>query len=252
MNCDWLKKNVGFHCVPVRGIHGESGIEVGTPFSFSDGTAITLYLIEENRHMLISDNGDTLAHLSSVGLEPQAGRRIQILRERVAQHGFAIGDQGDVRAVAPKEQGRHLFAQGITALLSLAAWEREQLGLDHETRSAADDAEILLREWKPLHELKRRPQIKGQSKRAHTFDYLLDGEYIDIIAPNHTATGAAMRKAGDVLNSPYLDGRTVRVVVDDRQDPRRAEGERQILGSLVKAMMFTKLIELAERRIKPH
>ena len=65
-------------------------------------------------------------------------------------------------------------------------------------------------------------------------------------APNHTGTGAAMRKAGDVKNSPFLNGRESRIVIDDRTDPARAEVERQILGSLVKAMRLTKLQQFAK------
>ena len=65
-------------------------------------------------------------------------------------------------------------------------------------------------------------------------------------APNHTGTGAAMRKAGDVKNSTFLNGREIRIVIDDRTDPARAEVERQILGSLVKAMRLTKLQQFAK------
>ena len=63
---------------------------------------------------------------------------------------------------------------------------------------------------------------------------------------NHTATGATMRKAGDVKNSPYLGGREIRVVIEDRRDPGGAAVERQILGSLVKSMTLTKLQELGK------
>ena len=66
-------------------------------------------------------------------------------------------------------------------MLSVAEWEREQLGLDEQTKNLPDEAEILLREWKPQAILERRPKIKGQSKREHSFDFLLDGEYIDVI-----------------------------------------------------------------------
>ena len=117
--------------------------------------------------------------------------------------------------------------------------------MDEQTQNLADEAEILLREWKPNSPLERRPKIKGQSKREHVFAFLLDGEYIDVIPANHTATGATMRKAGDVKNSPYLAGREIRVVIDDRRDPDRADVERQILGSLVKAMTLSRLQALA-------
>ena len=243
MNRDWLDTASAFDCVPIRGVHGEHGIEIGTPFSYADGSAIVLYALEEGNRILLSDNGEMLAHLEAVGLS--VGRRIAMLRERLAPFGLTLGDKGDVRVLVPAQQGAHLLAVAISGLLAVAEWEREQVGLDEQTQNLADEAEILLREWKPGAPLERRPKIKGQSKREHTFAFLVDGEYIDVIPANHTATGATMRKAGDVKNSPYLAGREIRVVVDDRRDPDRAEVERQILGSLVKAMTLSKLQGLA-------
>lgn len=243
MNCDWLKTATAFDCVPIRGLHGEHGIEIGTPFSYADGSAIVLYAIEEGDRILLSDNGEMLAHLEAVGVK--VGRRVAALRERVAPFGLTLGDKGDVRVLVPADQGSYMLATAISGLLSVAEWEREQIGLDEQTQNLADEAEILLREWKPGATLERRPKIKGQSKREHTFAFLVDGEYIDVIPANHTATGAAMRKAGDVKNSPYLAGREIRVVIDDRRKPDLADVERQILGSLVKAMTLSKLQSLA-------
>ena len=244
MNCNWLQAASAFDCVPVCGLHNETGIEIGTPFSYADGTAIVLYAMEEGDRLLLSDNGEMLAHLSAAGIN--INNRLNTLRDRVAPFGLMLTDKGDVRALVPMEQGAHMLASTISAMLSVAEWEREQLGLDEQTQNLAAEAEILLREWKPQAFLERRPKIKGQSKREHSFDFLLDGEFIDVIAANHVATGATMRKAGDIKNSPYLGGRNIRVVIDDRRDPARAEVERQILGSLVKAMTLTKLQELAK------
>ena len=230
--------------MPIRGLHNEAGIEIGTPFSYADGTATILYTMEEGDRLLLSDNGEMLAHLSAVGIN--ISKHLSTLRERVTPFGLTLTDKGDVRASVPMGQGAHILATTISAMLSVAEWEREQLGLDEQTKNLADEAEILLREWKPQAILERRPKIKGQSKREHTFDFLLDSEYIDVITANHTATGATMGKAGDVKNSPYLGGREIRVVIDDRRDPERAEVERQILGSLVKSMTLTRLQELGK------
>ncbi|MBU3694073.1 MAG: DUF1828 domain-containing protein [Rhodocyclaceae bacterium] len=244
MNCDWLKQASSFDCVPIRGLHGEEGIEIGTPFSYADGSAIVLYALEQGDHILLSDNGEMLAHLEAVGLATSR-RRLSLLRERIAPFGLSLSETGEVRALVPSNQAAHLLAAAINSLLLVADWEREQLGVDEQTQNLADQAEILLREWKPGAALERHPKIKGQSKREHTFAFLLDGEYIDVIPANHTATGAAMRKAGDVKNSPYLGGRDIRVVIDDRREPERAAVEQQILGSLVKAMTLSRLQALA-------
>jgi hypothetical protein len=242
MNCEWLKNTMAFDCVPVRGLHGEEGIEIGTPFSYADGTAIILYTFDQNEHLLLSDNGDMLAHLSSVGIEV---RRPQSLRDIIGRFGLTLTEQGDVRAIVPKDRGEFALANAISALLAVAEWERDQLGLTEQTRNLATEAELYLRAWKPGKELERDPKIKGQSRRTYSFDFLLDGEYIDVIPANAAATGASMRKAGDVLNSPNLpEGRSIRFVIDDSDEPQRAEQERQILGSLAKAMLMSRLRKL--------
>lgn len=201
---DWLKTASAFDCVPIQGLRNERGVEIGTPFSYADGTAIVLYAMEEGDRILLSDNGEMLAHLATVGI--QTSRRLASLRERVDRFGLTLTAKGDVRALVPTDQGAHMLATAISAMLSVANWERDLLGLDEQTRNLADEAETLLREWKP---------------------------------------GAAMRKAGDVKNSPYLAGQDIRVIVDDRRDPQRADVERQIPGSLVKALTLTKLQRLA-------
>jgi hypothetical protein len=243
MNCDWLQDATAYSCVPVRGLHSEPGIEIGTPFSFADGSAIVLYAMSEGDKLLLSDNGEMLAHLAAVGIRLE--RRMPMLRDRLAPFGLHLTDDGDVRTLVPVEQGRHMLHMMISGMLSISEWEREQLGLDETTQDLAAEAELLLRAWKPHSHLELRPKIKGQSRREHVFAFLLDGEYIDVIPANHTATGNAMRKAGDVKNSPDLAGREIRVVVDDRKDPARADVERSILGSIVKAMHLSKLQALA-------
>ena len=246
MNCEWLKAASAYDCTPVTSLHGEPGLEIGTPFSYADGTAIVLYAIQHGGRVLLSDNGDALAHLSSTGLNITR-HRISKLRDRLSAFGMTLDAGGDVRALVPLQQGPQALAQAVSGLLAVAEWEREQLGLDEDVADLADAAEIYLREWKPNALLERHPKIKGQSRKEHSFDFLLDGEYIDIIPANHTATGGTMRKAGDVLNSPYLVGHSIRVVVDDTRDPGRAEAERKILGSLVKAMTLSRLKSLGQR-----
>jgi hypothetical protein len=239
MNCEWLKQATAFDCVPVRGIHGEPGIEIGTPFSYADGTAIVLYTFEQNDHVLISDNGEMLFHLSSVGISL---KRTQTLRDIVGKFGLTLTQQGDVRTLVPKEQSAFALARTISGLLAVADWEREQVGLAEHTRDLAEEAEMYLRAWKPNEELTRHPKIKGQSSRTYEFDFRLGNELIDVISSNAASTGAAMRKAGDVLNSPNLEeGMSMRFIVDDSADPERAEVERQILGSIAKAMPFSRL-----------
>lgn len=243
MNCEWLRTASAYDCVPVRGLHNEPGVEIGTPFSYVDGTAIVLYAMDAGSHVLLSDNGEMLMHLSSMGIKLE--RKLPLLRDRLQPFGLTLTSQGDVQTLIPVEQGSQALARMISGLLSITDWERELLATDEPTQLLVDEAELLLRSWKPNAPFERQPRVIGQSHKAHAFAFRLGDEYIDVIPPNHTATGATMRKVGDVKNSPHLGRHDIRIVIDDRKDPQRAEIERQILGSLVKAMRLTKLQQLA-------
>ena len=126
MNCNWLKVASAFDCVPVRGLHNERGIEIGTPFSYADGSAIVLYAMEEGDRILLSDNGELLAHLATVGI--QTGRRVSILREHVARFGLTLSDRGDIRVLVSPDQGVHMLATAISAMLSVAEMRMSACG----------------------------------------------------------------------------------------------------------------------------
>ena len=125
MNCNWLQTASAFDCVAISGLHNEAGVEIGTPFSYADGTAIVLHAMEEGDRLMLSDNGEMLTHLSAIGIN--ISKRLSNLRERVAPFGLTLTDNGDVRALVPMEQSARMLATAISAMLSVAEWEREQL-----------------------------------------------------------------------------------------------------------------------------
>lgn len=241
MICDLLQSITKYDCNPIKNIHGEDGVEIGTPFSFADGSAITLYGFEQSNKTLFSDNGDTLMHLASSGLNIKKTTK---LREIVGKFGLTITDDGDIRFLVNSNQSSHGLTQMISGILAIAEWERDELQLSEHIRNLADEALIYLNAWKPNATLQRNAKIRGQSKKGHHFDFKLENEYIDIITANPIATGASMRKIGDILNSSSLNGGSVRVIIDDREEPDKANLEKQILGSMCKAMTFSALIAL--------
>lgn len=251
MNCDWLKTSIKYDCVPVKNKYGEHGIEIGTPFSYADGTAIVIYSIEQSdSKLLFSDNGEALAHLSSVGIKIN---RVQQVRDIVEKHGLSLDDDGNIKVLSNAANSAFFFAKFISGLLSLADWERERIGINEDTKNLADEAELYLKAWKPSAELIRHPKINGQSRKKHEFDFLFDKELIDVIPANATATGASMRKAGDITNSPNLDaGLSMRFIIDDRTDPSKAEIEKQIIGSISRAMLFSQLVNFSTKSQSTH
>ena len=94
MNCAAIARQLAFDCTPLTGLHGESVFELGTPFSFEDGTAICVYVIDRAPLVEVSDDALAVHHLSSLGLDPWSPRRMAALRERIHPFGVTLCDSG--------------------------------------------------------------------------------------------------------------------------------------------------------------
>lgn len=71
--------------------------------------------MEQGNHALVSDNGDTLLHLQSVGLDPFNRRRESLIRNIPTPFGVALEASGEIRAIGSCSAHRsylHLRAVG--------------------------------------------------------------------------------------------------------------------------------------------
>ncbi len=245
LNCEWAQALTRYDCKPVRGIRGEPGLRIGTPFSLPDGAAITLYLLEmSDNHVVISDNGDTFAHLSGLGLDLNHHSTVRVLRDVVKAHGITLGEEGDFKLLTQKSNAAWNFARSITALLDVAHWAREQMSNTRVEHDLLAEAEPYLMARNPMIQLQRRVHVRGASMVDHVFDFRHGNDLIDVISPSPQATGGAMRKVGDVINGPFADTVSPLIIVDDRTDPHKAENEIGILSALVRTQPFSSLMTL--------
>lgn len=241
MECNWLISNLGFECRPVQGRHHGSVLEVDTSFSFSDGEPVAFYVAEHGNALVLSDNGDTVAHLMGAGLAVGDRRRWASIRNRLEPFDMDISEEGEIKASGAKIDVSGLIARYLEGILSIISYERESLSAPLHTNTLIEEVGMLLRQWKPAARLTLNPRVTGMSRREHHFDFQLDNLLVDAINANATATGSVMRKAGDVVSSPYSNGQDVLVVIDDRSEREQAVTECAIVSSLVKAVLFTDL-----------
>lgn len=244
MNCEWVEQNASFYCKQVTTMTGDAAVEIGTPFSHPDGTAIVLYAVETGNQVLISDNGDTMANLSSTGINISQGR-IKALRNLVQPFGLTLSTAGDFRCLAHSGSGRQALANVINALLVIGEWHKDKCGIDDKTDDLITEAEMYLRAWRPREEVIRHATATGMSGRAHTFDLQMGNELIEIVPANSMSTGATMRKAADVRNQPANASLRIRVIVDDRRNKERADDECRIMAALADAMTLSQLKRLS-------
>ena len=240
MNCQLIANKFAFDCTPLFTARGEQAFELGTPFAFVDGAAINVYAIPHGDTLELTDNGDTMLHLTSMGMAAWHKSKLASLRRSIEPHALTFTEQGEIKAYGKADHAALLIAQFISGILAVAQMERTALGVPDKADNLADEVEMLLRIWKPKLTLVRIPCVKGISGHEYDFDFMFGDELVDVIAPHHNATGGVMRKLGDVLSGPGQH--KALVIVDDRAEPERAETELQIIAMLARAMPLSKLM----------
>jgi len=240
MNCQLIANKFAFDCTPLFTTRGEEAFELGTPFAFADGAAINVYAIPRGETLELTDNGDTMLHLTSMGMAAWRKSKETTLSHAVAPHGIEFTEQGEFKAHGKAEDAALLIAQFISGILAVAQMERTALGVPDKADHLADEVEMLLRSWKPTLSLARSPHVKGISGHEYGFDFMFGDELVDVLHPHHSATGGIMRKLGDVLSASGQN--KALIIVDDRTEPERAETEMQIIATLARAMPLSKLL----------
>lgn len=244
LNCDWAQSLTRYDCQPLKALDGGACLEIGTPFSLPDGSAINLYITQAGAGMVkIGDNADTLVQLSGMGLDVWQTTRLAALRDLMAKHRLSVGPQGDVYTLAHTAHAAHGFALAVTGLLALAAWAGDHLQAPPLQTDMLAELEPYIIARNPTAAHRRNPRVKGASSTEYTFDLQHGSDLIDIIGPSAQATGAAMRKAGDIQNGPFAERLSPLFVVYDLTDSERAMNEISILGSVARAMPASRLMQ---------
>lgn len=243
MNCDLFQQLTAMRCEPMETRDGSEVIAVYSPFTFADGGAIEIFASTSAGYLHLFDEGTTLLHLRSVGLPVGDKRRWQPLKQAVQPYGASLTDDGAFEMIAPPHLASVAFARFTSALLAVAAWEREHIGQTMPAETLRQEVAMHLRSWKPDWHLTAKPDpLQGLSGKRHSFDYRFGAEYVDAITANGNSTGAELRKIIDVKSAAAFQDLDIRVIVDDRRDRQAAEDEIRILGRVARAWPMSSLI----------
>lgn len=238
-----LIEATGFQAVPVKGTRGEELARVETPFTFHDGHPIGMYVETIDNQFHLFDDGEVLFVLSTMGFDLSDRRRLKGIRTAIKDFGVALTDEGTLEAWSKTNATALGFARFCSALLAVRDWAREAADIPVDAEWLTEEVGLYLSAWKPTEELRRDVTERGASGQQHRFDFQLDGELIDAIAPVSTSSASVLRKMVDVrARAVEAEPRFV-VVVDDRRRPDQARQEAKILETIAATWPLTRLIE---------
>lgn len=225
-------------CLPVG-----NAVEIITPFTFADGDGVGVFAQTLGPQVLFFDDGFTLQHLSSVGIDVGFNKkRWQPLRSITKTYGVSLSDQGIFETLCPANNPSQGFARIISTILGVAHWEKEQAGVSQDAAWFIDEVALYLKAWKPKAALSERPSARGFSGRTLSFDFELDGQFVDAIHSHSASTGAELRKIIDLHSNSAYSSKEVLVIVDDRQGLDGAKQEMAIIGQVATAWGISALM----------
>jgi hypothetical protein len=236
VTCEALFARMGFECR-----QRSAGVyRVFTPLTFADGEPIGLYFQEDGTTVRVSDNANTLFHLRGRGIDLDSRKKWKGLTQIVSSFGMKLEESGEVTGLEMADGAAGLVARYLGAMLAIADFERDKIGLGPELSEYIDEVETHLRLWKPTEKLERGVYVTGHSGRVHEFHFKLAEDLIEAARPQSRRTGSILRKAVDVQNSS-TPAKKIIVVIDDREDEEQARVEADILGTIANVLPFSRL-----------
>lgn len=238
MLCEELTQDLGFDCSLVEA-EELAGFHFTTPVDFADGTPISFYVHPSENFINVSDGGETVFHLLSCGLISDERKTWKGLSRVAEKAGFSLRETGEIELTFPAEQKRHFLPKSLELAYACKSWEEERIGRNLNDLFFVDEVEAALLAWKPNQQISKNPKIYGYSKKPYEFDFGFDGTLIDAIKPSPQSTAHKLRKVLDIQKGP--SDTAMLFVIDDRENHEKAEMERDLIGGIAKAMLYSDL-----------
>lgn len=250
MICTNLHDLLGVQCHP---LNEEGSIAmIDTSFVFQDGDSVPVFIETFGNHIRFFDDGNTFLHFYSRGMSLDREIKLRFIKNIADANGLTFNDSSELEIWCTDADAPKAFANYIGAMVSLAAWEKDQIGLSSDTSILLDEVAQCLRAWKPSALLTPSPEFTGISGQVYKLDFDFSGEAVIAISPHHSAVSAAIKKLLDIKSAPANSNLQVLAIIDDRYDSKTAKKEGLIMDALATVWPMTKLEKQAGLTQQPH
>ncbi len=228
---DFNLSTFGFDMYKVPTRDGSIVYEIDTPFLLADEYTLNIFVEQLGNNIHIFDEGCTVFDLRGFGIQLDDGR-MKSLSNLLRGYGLAL-DGTSIESLAPIDKGHVLFSRYIAAMMSIDSWLRSNLRVKPSKTNLVNQTKTYFKSWTRCDNVIDAPKIQGKYEKIISFDFMIDGLYVDSIFPDYNATASFMHKVA--LAKISHDLKTM-VVVDDRTEPIKAKREKEIASAVSPAM----------------
>ena len=239
MICSNLSETIGFTCHPLN--EDGSIAAISTPFRFSDGEPLPVYVERDGKRVRFFDDGGVLLHLRGRGVRLNDHRNLKPIRAVTELAGVSLNRLGELEIWSAVADAPNGFARYLAALMAVTTWERDLEGTATDMSLLLDEVESCLRLWKPHASLGPGEEYPGVSGARYKLDFNLDGQGVVAISPHPNTVSSTAKKLLDIRASTSNQGLEILIVIDDRRSEDTAKREGLILDSLGNVMMMSRL-----------
>jgi hypothetical protein len=250
MICSSISEMIGFQCHPLT--DDGSVAMIDTPFAFSDGDEIPVYVEKRAHQVRFFDDGGTILHLLGRGVSLDDHRKTRFIKNLAGPHGVSLTDLGELEILARQEDAPKAFAKYLAAMLALSSWEADQSGVSTDTSLYLDEVAIYLRAWKSEAAFSDGQEYIGVSGHVYKMDFQFDGRAVLAIGTHPATVSSTAKKLLDIRAATQNDDLRILLIVDDRRDADAAKSDGLIFDSLSNVMMMTQLQRNARLHENPH
>lgn len=243
MICDHLVDSLGFAC----SVLNESGTvaHVATPFKFSDGDPVPVYLEIAGGQVRFFDDGELFLHFKGRGLLLSNRNQARFIAKAAERHGATYGDDWVLQAYANATQVHEAFSRYMSALHAICAWELDNEGVAQDTALLVEEAALAFLAAKPGADIVREPSFTGISGKQRILSLLVDGTAVAVTGTHHAAVSAALMSMVDIRQAAQNQSRNFMFLLDDRSHPERASQDATVLQAAAPVQLMSNLQRLS-------
>lgn len=214
---------------------------IASPFLFSDGDVIPIFVEKLGPQIRFFDDGGLLLHLMGRGVSLNDHRKTRFIKNLAEPNGVTLNEAGELEIWSNLVHAPKAFASYISTMVALSKWEIDHSGVSTDLSYLLQEVELYLRAWKPSAIITEHPEFTGISGQTYKLDFSLDGDGVIAITTHHSAISTAAKKLLDIRAASEHRDLKIIVVIDDRDDADLAKREGKILGSVGNVMLLSRL-----------